>query len=364
MTHLFRVVSGSKTDRLRAEASTQEDAHLHALIESNPDLLPGEQISPDTPLQWLVIKSEMPVSDPENGQQRWSLDLLLGDQFAWPALVECKLSVNAEIRKEIIGQAVEYAANAQHYWDADLLKGYALDRSAGDMGHLEKQLRTIGWVDSVDQYFDTLVRNLKDGAFRLVFAVDNAPHRLRSTVEFLNREFETIEAILVEIRRYRVGAEQLVTSGVFGYTEEIRRSKRDAAVRRDGGTNDITSFRARIASLQLPGLVTAVDQMIQGIEARGWNIRFGRTGDLLLSIPALDWRVLLGIRPGEKACIEWFPSSHEKERPGIAAVLRALALETGSTSTGALPRSPVSAWTPKVDYILATLDTLKTHEKQ
>ncbi|MFU8805447.1 MAG: hypothetical protein ACNA8W_16665, partial [Bradymonadaceae bacterium] len=43
---------------------TNEDRELQARLEHNHDLLPGNQIDPDDPRRWMLIKREMPVPDP------------------------------------------------------------------------------------------------------------------------------------------------------------------------------------------------------------------------------------------------------------------------------------------------------------
>jgi hypothetical protein len=358
VTRLFSVNLDSGIRRLDLDPSTEEAAHLHRLIEANPELIPGDEIAPENPPQWLVIKSEMPIADPEDGQDRWSLDLLLADQRAWPALVECKLVRNAEIRREIIGQAIEYAANAQHYWDAEQLKKYALDRCGGKEQQLHEQLQAIGWTESVDEYFHTLVKNLHDGHFRLIFAVDNAPYRLRSTVEFLNRELETIEAVVVEVRRYKVGTELVVSSGVLGYTEQIRHAKRDAIVRQGGENYDEETFMSGLRKLLIPDLEEAARQVLDSARAHGWTIRFGSTGDLLLGAPFSGNKTVFGIHRQGNAAIEWYIGLHESSRERLASTLRSLAVATGAMATGAYPKSPAVGWIPKVNSIFDALDKL------
>jgi hypothetical protein len=46
----------------------------------------------------------------------WSLDHLLVDQEGILTLVETKLAENPESRREVIGQVLEYAANAEASW--------------------------------------------------------------------------------------------------------------------------------------------------------------------------------------------------------------------------------------------------------
>src|SRR5437016_718316 len=67
-----------------------EDAELQRILEKNPDLLPGDQIDPEDPCRWLLIKREMPVPDPNTGTSRWSIDFFFVDQGAIPTFVECK----------------------------------------------------------------------------------------------------------------------------------------------------------------------------------------------------------------------------------------------------------------------------------
>jgi hypothetical protein len=46
---------------------TDEDKELQRLIYNNFDLLPGDQIAPDDPCRWMLVKREMPVPDPYTG---------------------------------------------------------------------------------------------------------------------------------------------------------------------------------------------------------------------------------------------------------------------------------------------------------
>src|SRR4051794_39530952 len=102
-----------------------ENLELQRLLESNFDLLPGDQIEPEDPRRWLLVKREMPVPDPSNGNDRWSIDFFFVDQDAMPTFVECKRSSDTRARREIIGQMLEYAANGHHYWTRELLKNLA-----------------------------------------------------------------------------------------------------------------------------------------------------------------------------------------------------------------------------------------------
>ena len=50
---------------------------------------------------------------------RWSADHLFLDQDGIPTLVEVKRRKDTRIRREVVGQMLEYAANAVVYWSLD-----------------------------------------------------------------------------------------------------------------------------------------------------------------------------------------------------------------------------------------------------
>ena len=57
---------------------------LQDWLSDYPELLPGDQINPENPRRWLLVKAEMGVPDHEGGSDRWSLDHLFLDQDGIP----------------------------------------------------------------------------------------------------------------------------------------------------------------------------------------------------------------------------------------------------------------------------------------
>jgi hypothetical protein len=208
-----------------------EGLELQRILERNHDLLPGDQIDPEEPRQWLLIKREMPVTDPGTGQPRWSIDFLFADQEAIPTFVECKRFADTRARREVVGQMIEYAANGHRYWDKDLLRGFA-ERSLKDGRTLELALTDLQGPggDSPDEFFDRIQQNLREGQLRLIFFLEDSPPELMSVVEFLNKQMERSEVLLVEARQYRSEAGHIVVPTLFGYTEEARLVKRSVNV--------------------------------------------------------------------------------------------------------------------------------------
>jgi len=76
------------------ETAYPKEEDVQKFLEEYWDLLPGDQIDPDRPRRWLLVKREMGVPGGQEESDRWSLDHLFLDQDGIPTFVECKLAVN------------------------------------------------------------------------------------------------------------------------------------------------------------------------------------------------------------------------------------------------------------------------------
>jgi hypothetical protein len=85
---------------------------LQRLLQDHPSVIAGSQIDRADPRRWLLVSREMPVASEEDGGRRWSLDHLFLDQDGIPTLVEVKRGTDTRIRREVVGQMLDYAANA------------------------------------------------------------------------------------------------------------------------------------------------------------------------------------------------------------------------------------------------------------
>jgi hypothetical protein len=102
---------------------------LQRLLADYPNLLAGDQINPAEPRRWLLVSREMRVSGDE-GADRGSLDHLFLDQEAVPTLVEVKRSENTQIRREVVGQMLDYAANGVAFWSVEDIRSASRRRAA------------------------------------------------------------------------------------------------------------------------------------------------------------------------------------------------------------------------------------------
>ena len=111
---IFLVQEDNTLQTLAEQPYTSEDL-LQTLLEKYPDLLAGDQIAPSAPRRWLLVSREFGVPGEEEGANRWALDHLFLDQDGIPTLVEVKRSSDTRIRREVVGQMLDYAANAVTY---------------------------------------------------------------------------------------------------------------------------------------------------------------------------------------------------------------------------------------------------------
>ena len=186
MSQVYVIRADGGSDPMERVHCKDEDRELQLLLERNFNLLPGEQIEPEDPRRWLLIKREMPVPDPSTGSDRWSIDFLFVDHDAMPTFVECKRCADTRSRREIVGQMLEYAANGHHYWTAELLKRFAERTAAERHEVLEANLEALRPTDNptVDEFFGRVQENLREGQLRIVFFWTN--RRLNSAVSWIS----------------------------------------------------------------------------------------------------------------------------------------------------------------------------------
>lgn len=232
MAKIYMMTSDGNIQEMSRIHCINEDLELQSILEKNPDLLPGDQINPDDARRWLVIKREMPVPDPSTGSNRWSIDFFFVDQDAMPTFVECKRYNDTRARREVVGQMLEYAANGHHYWSKEEMRDYAEQSASASGTTLEDKIRELqqGESDSVDDFFQRVEDNLREGQIRLVFFMEEAPVELKSLVDFLNKQMERSEVLLVEARQYQQNDIRIVVPMLFGYTEEARKVKKTISV--------------------------------------------------------------------------------------------------------------------------------------
>jgi hypothetical protein len=207
---------------------TSEDL-LQRLLELHPDLLSGEQLRPGDPIRWLFVAREAGVPDGETGGDRWSLDHLFLDQDATPTLVEVKRSSDTRIRREVVGQMLDYAANASLRWPRGRIREFAARHhgSEVELTAALARLKQVGELepDQVETYWREVDDNLAAGRLRLLFVADHIPNELRRVIEFLNTHMPAMEVLGMEIAQYLGGGAEAFVPRVVGQTQAARDTK-------------------------------------------------------------------------------------------------------------------------------------------
>lgn len=151
---IFVQQGGQLVDMQPAPYVTEDD--LQALLENNAVLLAGDQIvSAGTPRRFLLVRREASIPDASAGGGRWSVDHVFIDQDAVPTLVEVKRSENTQLRREVVGQMLDYAANAVVHWPAGTLQDqFAATCERGDHTPLEVLRDFLALGDSTPEEAD------------------------------------------------------------------------------------------------------------------------------------------------------------------------------------------------------------------
>ncbi|MCA9172493.1 MAG: hypothetical protein KDB23_32735, partial [Planctomycetales bacterium] len=133
---------------------------LQQLLASYPDLLAGDQIRLTAARRWLLVTREMSVPGELEGAGRWSLDHLFLDQDGVPTLVEVKRSTDTRIRREVVGQMLDYAANAVVYWPVESIRSQFKQRCIADKESPDEVLEAfLGESDNVEAFWQRVKTN-------------------------------------------------------------------------------------------------------------------------------------------------------------------------------------------------------------
>lgn len=260
-----------------AETGYATEEMLQEFIAKCPDLLPGDQIDPERPRRWLLVKREMAVpGDLEEGG-RMRIDHLLLDQDGTPTFIECKRASDSRARREVVAQMLDYAANGTEYWSGDQIRqsaaetaqraGVDLDTAVralrGQVAPVDEQADDADADDVIESYWDSVRTKLAGGAVRLIFVADEIPKELRRLVEFLNEKMagSGVEVLAVEVKQF-VGSEErtVLVPRVIGRQERLvgrpgvrppaqRATDRDSFLRDCGGNAALSRLLGAIEGL-------------------------------------------------------------------------------------------------------------------
>jgi len=224
-TGVFVLQNESTLVAMQAASFASED-DFQRLLAAFPELLAGDQIDAEVPRRFMLVAREQGIASEEGAGGRWSIDHLFLDQDGVPTLVEVKRGTDTRIRREVVGQMLDYAANAVLHWPVDELRARFAERCASEGAEPDIVLgRLIGAEGDGDVFWEQVRTNLSAGRIRLLFVADRIPSELRRIVEFLNRQMRPVEVLAIELRQYEGQGLKTLVPIVLGQTQEAVQKK-------------------------------------------------------------------------------------------------------------------------------------------
>ena len=364
------------------EEPYDSEALLQALLSNYPALLAGEQIDTVSPRRWLLVKREASVPSRQEGGNHWSADHVFLDQDGVPTIVEVKRSTNREIRRQIVGQMLDYAANAVVYWPSAHIRSLFETHCRQTGLDPQQELRDLlgdNESDALEEeraadYWQRVETNLKQGRVRMIFVADYIPPELQRIVEFMNVQMTPAEVLAVEIRQYVGQGSRSLVPRVFGLTASAQVKTRSPVM---GLTEvpvapDKQSFLELLAKKTDQQIAQVAERVITWAAVNSWPLEWGQTSKESTCKPCLDYlnrRIIafyvyttgrIFIQFDQIAKIPAFSSVEKREE--IRARLTSISGVTLLTKvTGVVPGVPMDVLTGQEDLerFLAVFDWIR-----
>jgi hypothetical protein len=208
------MVDGEGLKRMAPSAPESED-RMQQLVALYPELIT------DGDGDLLLIRREHAVGDGAV-DARWSVDHLFVTREGVPVLVELKRAVDTRLRREVVGQMLDYAANATAHWQAGTI-ARSFAATAGD--DADGMLARFIGDRAPEEFWAQVDSNLRAGRVKLVFVADVIPRELALIVEFLNGQMRA-DVRAVELRWFAgEGGITTLNPRVIGETERVAAAK-------------------------------------------------------------------------------------------------------------------------------------------
>lgn len=270
---IFLVDKSGQTWLPMTEMPYDQEVVLQEALAQYPDLIPGDQINPDNPRRWLLVKRELGIPGEIGGGNQWSLDHLFLDQDGVPTFIECKRSQDTRGRREVVAQMLDYAANGTEYWPMEKLRQSATETAQQQGRDLDEAIAEL--LDDVELdvewFWQQVEANLRQGKIRLVFVADAIPKELRRLVEFLNAKMTDVEVMAVEVKQFLGEGQRAMVPRVIGITEATRQVKQ-ASPSRQKINQEIFLQNC------LPETAAFYNEVISRVLAAGHKISWGTKG--------------------------------------------------------------------------------------
>ena len=219
---------------------------IQALVHEHPTILPIAEIDP-------IFKGAVAICR-ELETPAGPIDNFLVTPSGLPVLVECKLWRNAEARREVVGQILDYAKELARFTVSDLQREVAKRLGGSPSALLDIVRAAAPDVDEIE-FSDNLTSNLSRGRFLLLLVGDGIRERVEAIAEYLQAHAGLHFSMgLVELPIYELpnGGGRIVSPRVLAHTHIITRTvvalpdghaikEEDAAAASDTGVDPETA---------------------------------------------------------------------------------------------------------------------------
>jgi hypothetical protein len=218
MSKLF-VVEGGRTKVLENQNFDNEKL-LQDVLEKFPEFIALDDLGAAEP--FMVIGRE--VATPAG-----YIDVLCIDGEGILTVIETKLARNSQIRREVIGQVLEYVAQVSKWSVHDVLmvasKYFQSPNIDGDhrkLSLLEKLASVDDGDITADDIYEKIESNLRKGLIKVIIASDTIPDTLRDTVIFIN-SFSNFDIYVLQVQAFVKDGLQIYAPTIFGLTRKAGR---------------------------------------------------------------------------------------------------------------------------------------------
>lgn len=218
-TVIYTVDPAGTLTAMRPSEPRCED-FMQKLVAAHPEIIADQDGS------LLLIRREQPISDREDGGGRWSLDHLFVTRSGVPVLVELKRAVDTRLRREVIGQMLDYAANGTAYWQAGrIAESFAASMAEQGLDADTELANFLAGTAEPQDFWQQVDANFSAGRIKMVFVADTIPRELARIVEFLNEQMKA-DVRAVELSWFESeGGVTALTPRVIGETERAQSEK-------------------------------------------------------------------------------------------------------------------------------------------
>jgi hypothetical protein len=235
-----------------------DESSLQALLAEHPTLLPG------------VVGESAVCREFQSGVG--PADIVIVDAESSITLVECKLAANREVRREVIGQVLDYASRLWQMPLDDFL-GQWQARGGTPMADV------LG--DAQDTGLAALGSNLRAGRFRIILAVDSINDDLMRIVSYLNSVTNADTSVVaVEFRKMTYGDTEILMPRSFGAELAEEKAVRGSTTRRQWTVDEYLAWCVE----HDPSGGDVVKAMLDVFEHQGWRIAGGAAASPSLNL--------------------------------------------------------------------------------